>query len=48
MDRTGEVYHAGFEASKKIALEIVNNATKAASPTVEIAHLTIEYIGITS
>ncbi len=28
MDRTGEVYHAGFEASKKIALEIVNNATK--------------------
>jgi len=28
MDRTGEVYHVDFEASKKIAQEIVNNATK--------------------
>jgi len=48
MDRTGEVYHAGFEASKKIALEIVNNATKAVALTVKMALIAFQSIGITS
>jgi hypothetical protein len=37
LDGTGEVYHAGFEASKKIALEIVNNATKGVALTARMA-----------
>jgi hypothetical protein len=48
MDRTGEVYHAGFEASKKIALEFVNNATKALALTVGMALIAIQSAGITS
>ena len=48
MDRTGEVYHAGFEASKKIAQEIVNNATKGVVLTVRMALIAIQSIGITS
>ena len=41
MDRTGEVYHAGFEASKKIAQEIVNNATKGTVLTAGMALIAI-------
>jgi len=48
MDRTGEVYHAGFEASKKIALDIVNIATKAISLTVGIALLANPFVRKTS
>lgn len=48
MDRTGEVYHAGFEASKKIAQEIVNNATKGVALTVRMTLIAIQSIGITS
>jgi hypothetical protein len=42
MDRTGEVYHAGFEASKKTGQEIVNNATKGVSPSIEIALIVLQ------
>jgi len=48
MDRTGEVYHAGFEASKKIAQEIVNNATKGGALTAGMALIAIQSIRITS
>ncbi len=48
MDRTGEVYHAGFEASKKIAQEIVNNATKGVVLNTIMALIAIQSIGITS
>jgi len=48
MDRTGEVYHAGFEASKKTGQEIVNIATKGGALTAGMALIAIQSIRKTS